>query len=609
MVLIAAAGTLIFYNTNILNEYYTRKELTGQQVDYERIYSKFKNIPQPQLTHVKLNVEFYPGKREAVLHGTYQLKNNSGTMIRTIHISTGANVETTGIIFGRNAAATVTDKDLRYYVYSLNQPLAPGDSIQMSYTVQFKPNGFSNNGIRTSVMNDGSWFSNAEWLPLIGYQTNRELSDPAIRAESGLPKRPLLQSFSDTTAVRSRTGRERIYFEATIGTSSGQVAVAPGSLKKTWSSNGRKYFQYGTDTPINNGYYIYAANYEQHKTHSKDVEIQIFSNPRNVLNLESIGSAAKASLDYYTKNFGPYPHKQLKLVEYADPGTGGISLPGSVGYSTNFALLDSNANGRGFNLPFAVTAHEIAHQWWGAQLTPARVEGGPFLSESLAWYSALEVVEHTKGPAHLRKLLDAMRDDYLRPQSHAGVPLLQAAEPFQAYRKGPLAMYALREYIGEDKVNLALRNLLNKFKSDGPPFATSLDFYREIRSVTPDSLQYLLRDLFEKNTFWDLEAKRTIIKQTAKNRWAVTLEILARKIRANVDGLETDIPMNDLIEIGVFRKPGDVSALYLKKHLIHSGLNRITVNVSEKPGEAGIDPRHLLIDTDMNNNMSHGKVF
>jgi len=182
------------------------------------------------------------------------------------------------------------------------------------------------------------------------------------------------------------------------------------------------------------------------------------------------------------------------------------------------------------------------------------------------------------------------------------LPLLRAVEPFQAYRKGPLAMYALREYIGEDKVNWALHKLIDKFKLNEPPFATSLDFYSAIRSVTPDSLHYLLQDLFEKNTFWELKTERTMVKQTGEHHWAVTIDMFARKIAATIDGLETEIPMNDLIEIGVFRKQGNPDTLYLKKHRVHSGLNRIVVHVSEKPDEAGIDPRHLLIDMDVNDN-------
>ena len=72
----------------------------------------------------------------------------------------------------------------------------------------------------------------------------------------------------------------------------------------------------------------------------------------------------------------------------------------------------------------------------------------------------------------------------------------------------------MREYIGKDRVDDALRSLLKKHGSGAPPLPTSLDLYRELQAVTPDSFQYLLHDLFEKNTFWELETERATAKQT-----------------------------------------------------------------------------------------------
>ena len=75
---------------------------------------------------------------------------------------------------------------------------------------------------------------------------------------------------------------------------------------------------------------------------------------------------------------------------------------------------------------------------------------------------------------------------------------LRAVHRHHAYRKGPFAMYALSEYIGETLVNDALRRLLAQYASGA--LLTTLDLYRELQAVTPDSLQYLLHDLFEANT-------------------------------------------------------------------------------------------------------------
>jgi hypothetical protein len=64
--------------------------------------------------------------------------------------------------------------------------------------------------------------------------------------------------------------------------------------------------------------------------------------------------------------------------------------------------------------------------------------------------------------------------------------------------------------------------------------------------------------------------------------------------------------MKDWVEIGVFAPAGEGQdpgkRLYLQKHLIKSGKQKITVTVPQKPTRAGIDPNHLLMDWKMEDN-------
>ncbi len=183
---------------------------------------------------------------------------------------------------------------------------------------------------------------------------------------------------------------------------------------------------------------------------------------------------------------------------------------------------------------------------------------------------------------------------------------------FLYYRKGHFAMYALREYIGEERVNEALRRLLEEHGSGAPPLPTSLDLYRELQAVTPDSLQYLLHDLFEANTFWELETERATAEQTEAGTWEVTLDVQARKVVVDSEGVETPVPMDDWVEIGVFAPAEEGNGLgepiYVQKHRIGSAEQTITVTVPRKPARAGIDPYHLLIDWEIDDNTDEVKV-
>jgi ABC-2 type transport system permease protein len=188
-----------------------------------------------------------------------------------------------------------------------------------------------------------------------------------------------------------------------------------------------------------------------------------------------------------------------------------------------------------------------------------------------------------------------MRQPNPWPPMRTGLPLLRAMDPWANYRRGPYAMHALSEYVGEDRVNTALRTLVQKHASS---FATTLDMYHELQAVTPDSLKPLLTDLFEKNTYWTFNTRKATAQQTRSGTWQVTFEIDAKKIVADSAGRETEVPIGEMIEIGIFAPAaaGEVlgTPLYLQKHRIRSGRQSITMSVAQKPARGGIDPYSLL---------------
>lgn len=611
--LILALGGFIFYNTNILNKYQTASGVMERSAEYERRYGQYENSPQPRLNGTNLHVEIYPERRAADIRGTYRLVNKSPEAINSIHLATASEVETGEISFDRPATLTLADEELNHRIYTLSESLQPGDSLNLNFDVHYKSQGSRNSGAEFPVTANGSYFKNLNWLPAIGYQPNRELNGVGDRRTYGLTPRSPFPTLDDGEARGIRSGGERIAFEAVVGTGANQTAVAPGTLRGTWTEGGRRYFRYSTEAPIENEYSFFSAEYAVHESRWNDVAIQIYHHPAHTINVERMAESARASLDYYTKQFGPYPYSYLRFVERPGPGIGMHADATTIDYSEGFSRFNPEDDPRGFDFVSAVVAHEVAHQWWGgSQLTPAYVEGAPLLSESLAWYSVMGVMKENYGHDQQRRFLSFMRETYETPRTRAADPLLRASGWFLGYRKGPLAFYALNQYIGEEQVTLALRRLLEKHKSGEPPLPTSLDLYRELHAVTPDSHRYLLRDLFETNTFWELKTDQAAAKQTESGAWQVALEVEARKVSVDDKGVETEVPMNDWAEIGIYapmeeRKETD-KLLYLQMHRIGSGKQTITVTVPTKPDRAGIDPRYLLIDVRTNNNVKKVKI-
>lgn len=604
--LVLTFGGLIFYNTSVL--YASHAAPSGQEwrAEYERRYGRYAGLPQPQPTAVSLRVEIYPKRRVVEMRGTYDLLNRTGATIDSIHLATALGVETRALSFDRPARPELLDEKLGHRIYLLETPLRPGDSLKLEFEVRFDPRGFPVSGIDPSVAPNGTFFG-IEWLPEVGYQKGREVGGTGERRALGLPTRPEIPPLDDPVALMDTAGLGPLMFEAVVGTDEGQTAVAPGALRRTWAENGRRYFHYATDAPILNNYAFFSAAYAVREGRWNDVEIQVFHHPEHTLNVDRMLRSVQASLELLNERLGPYPHRQLRFVEHPGGRRTLFSQPINIRYMEGVAFINPVDDPRGIDLPFAVAAHEVAHQWWGNRLLPASVVGAPLLTESLAWDSALEVVEATHGREQRERLLGAMRASYLSPRARAAAPLLRATDRFQWYRKGVLAMHALREYVGAERVNAALRRFFERHGSAKPPLPTTLDLYRELQASTPEELRYLLVDLFEANTYWELATKRVEAERVATNEWRVTLDVRARKVVVDEAGVETEVPMDDLVEVGVFAAAVEGARgqpPYLRLHRIRSGEQRITLTVPEEPARAGLDPRNLLIDVETGDNLS-----
>ncbi|NIR50537.1 M1 family metallopeptidase [candidate division KSB1 bacterium] len=180
-------------------------------------------------------------------------------------------------------------------------------------------------------------------------------------------------------------------------------------------------------------------------------------------------------------------------------------------------------------------------------------------------------------------------------------PLIQAtSQAYLNYSKGTVVMYALQDYIGEETVNLALRRLAEKYGFQGAPYPTTRDLVRELRAVTPDSLQFVITDLFETITLYENKALEANAAKLPNGKFEVELKVGSRKFRADGKGNETEIDILDYIDIGLFDENGEV--LYLGKHRIDRNQMTFKIVVGNKPSEAGIDPYVKLIDKKRENN-------
>ena len=193
-------------------------------------------------------------------------------------------------------------------------------------------------------------------------------------------------------------------------------------------------------------------------------------------------------------------------------------------------------------------------------------------------------------------------DNYLRSRGAEElkeVPLwLVENMGYVHYQKGSNVMYALQDYIGEDKVNQALHDYAQEVAYQEPPYTTSRDLLTHFRAVTPDSLQDFVTDLFERMTLYSNRTEEATYKALDDERYQVDFTVVSEKFYADSLGAETEVPVNDWINIGVYAEDqaGEDSLIYVDRRKITRRENTFSVVVDQLPTKAAIDPNALLID-------------
>jgi aminopeptidase N len=274
-------------------------------------------------------------------------------------------------------------------------------------------------------------------------------------------------------------------------------------------------------------------------------------------------------------------------------------------YSESIGFIADIEKPDDIDMVYYVVAHEMGHQWWGHQVVGANMEGATSLSETLAQYSALMVMEKEYGPDTIRKFMEYEMDNYLRSRGTERLkerPLMrvEASQGYIHYRKGSVVMYYLRQMIGQDAINAALRQVIAQYRYAPPPYPTSWALVNALKAQTPPQYQYLLNDLFEDITLFSNRCLTATAKKRADGKYDVTITVETHKYKANEKGAENEVPIDDWIEIGALAAPakGNHYGKVLARQLIHmtGKQGTYTFTTDEKPDKAGIDPLLLLVD-------------
>jgi ABC-type transport system involved in multi-copper enzyme maturation permease subunit len=597
------AGAFIFWNTNIRNTYrnkYGREEMTAR---YERLYkSRYGALAQPRVTAVQTVVDIFPEERRVEIDGKHELTNRTEKPVEEIFLRIHPRATVREVSFSGGQEQTVSDRDAGVYAYRLRQPLAPGTVTQLTYHLTYVNPGFENDGSNTRIVENGT-FLDSDYLPGLGYARQAELVDDEVRRKHHLPPRERSLDLDDPAAPANNyitPDADRIRFEATVSTSADQRVIAPGVLEREWTEGGRRYFHYVENRPIFNFVAFLSGRYAVERDSWNGVALEIAHHPEHTYDLPSMFRGMKDGLDYFTKNFGPYQHPVLRIVEFPGYATFAQSFSSTVPFSESIGFIAEVQKDKpdAIDYPLYVTAHEVAHHWWGHQVLSADSQGMTALVETLAQYSALMVMKHAYGPQSMRRFLRYQLDQYLSGRSSEKkkeLPLLRVEDqPYIHYAKGSLAMYGLQDLIGEEAVNAALHELVQQYGDRGAPYPTARVLVAALRRHTPEQFQYYLTDQFEEITLYENRVTSASARRRSDGRYDLALELSTHKFRADALGAEHEVTMHDWLPVGAVDAAGNAVALEMRK--VDGASSTVTLVADRLPARAGIDPLNELID-------------
>jgi len=630
-------------------EYRNQKQREKRLVTYEKLVKPHEEDPQPNVTAVKANVQFYPDNRDAVVSGELSIVNSHDAPLKQFYLRSAVGHEEDIRKMDVRGATRITTGELAeglseydINLFRFDTPLAPGATTTIDFESYFHPPKLGDGSV---VVDNGTFVNNSQVMPQIGIPRNY-MQNPDTRRKYDLPEREEMPERTDEDARQINffdAYSHYVNFEATVCTDTDQIGIAPGELLRTYEQDDRSCRDYKAVKPIANFFSFLSGDYtvardEWTAPDGTKIPLEIFHYSSHDYNVPLMLEAMKDSFKTFTREFGPYQYSQLRIVEFPYRSFA-QSFAGTVPFSENIGFMrdpgDPEDN-KSVDLATYVTMHEIGHQWFGHQILPAQTVGFNVLSEGLTENSAMTAYEEELGWQKARRLLEQRAiQTYLisRTLDSDDEPPLAKAESqnYLNYNKASWVFWGLKQYMGEEKMQASIRKFVTDYGEKGAPYPTTLELTQYLRDAAGPDYDQLITDYWDRITFWTMDVKSTdepSVKPNAAGGYDVTVQFkLDKLIASEEDGKESSVAemdgegLNEWIEIGLYTAdPKDTFGdewLTLERIRVTDENSRAvegedetariyTANITtdKAPTFVVIDPRRLLIERNVNDNVT-----
>lgn len=575
-----------------------KNEQNNWKQEYEARYKKFESLPQPVITDVKTDVALFPEINAYTVTGTYTLMNKNTTAIDSVLVYADKDFKWSGITI---PGAKLVTKDTTYghYWYRFASPLQPGQTTRMHFHFSYSASAFHDFIRFNTILHNGTFIRISNFFPGFGYRSDNEIEDQKERKKRGLvPSAVVIPLDRKTNSVETF-----INLDMTISTASDQTAIGLGTLKKKWKQHNRQYFHYSTESPIPFRFVVASARYAVKKLKYRNIAVEVYYHPEHGQNIDHLIKNAQQTLAYCEANFSPYPYKILRFAEISSftKGFAGTAYPTGFFINETFGFRNKAEQHPEKDIINEMVSHELSHTWWGnAMINPDYREGSKILTETLAMYTELMLYKKTYGSKNLRSRVAVHRDLYFSGRSFTTEEPLYRSYPdksFLCYDKGMVVMYQLEKLIGEQQINKALRNILNRYAYPKQP-PTANDLLQELYKVSPPALYPKIDEWFKTITTYDIALEEVSCKKDKNGMYDVKIKVAATQYKEDGNGNRKAQNFTEPLEIEISYQDGTSQLLMIPKEQ----LGLLELKRKQKPVAITLDPNLLFLEMNTEDN-------
>jgi ABC-2 type transport system permease protein len=440
----------------------------------------------PQIIDAEIDLTLDPDASAFAVRGSYQLINRGEKAMRRFPMSVGDHFK--DIEWTLNGEPFEPEDWARLHVFHLPHPLATGESVRVGFSHHGRfPDGVTKNGggMGQFILPAGVVLTSfsSSFLPLPFFEPERGIDD-----DNRLEAKDFEDDFyhgitrsgfgaGSRYPVRVRiTGPERFQYHS-VGVLESE-AVAEGQRTVVWQ----------TDHPVS-FFNVVAAEWETWQGDG----VSIHYHRGHEHNLEEMGTALEGARKYFSQWFYPYPWQALKLSEFPGLDSYAQGFPTNITFSESIGFLTRETADS--PSPFIITAHEAAHQWWGNILHPGIGPGSNLLSEGMAHYSTLLLLEEIKGEEARKDFARAIETKYGESRRVDGErPLVKidgsrAGDTTVTYDKGGWVFWMLMRHMGRDRALAGFQDFIGRY-AQNPDHPVLQDFVAVMREHAADQAAY-----------------------------------------------------------------------------------------------------------------------